>query len=417
MGRPKVRHRVLAIDPFDISQRPAPAELGWAKWFKEITEGVNPPYHIRRIHYRTLGKLKPDDSTYENTTNNSSLLAKASIYARYLGLVDFDLIEDRKNEGEVVQVVYDPDEVSTDFSINPKSFTYPEIDGAEDVVQVNSENCIEYGVGIRQPYHLEIWVEKSTMNDILIPITKKYRTRLVVASGQFSLTNVKDLYEGIKDLEKPVRIFYLRDFDPAGENMPTAVARKIEWFIRTRRPEIDLKLFDVALTDEQCVKYKLPRTPISEKKGLKYKAAFEEKYGEGATELDALEALHPGTLTNILDDAISPYFDEELEETITDLEESETERLEQSQEDIVSEIVESKRVKLDPLIEEYNILMEKVNSVGSKIEALMESTRGDYSFEAEYPEESDQVVDEEADPILDTRISYEEQLKKYRNEV
>jgi len=59
MGRPRIHDKVLSHDPFDISRAPNPGQLKGAKWFREITNGVD-TFHIRRIHYRTLGKLKPD---------------------------------------------------------------------------------------------------------------------------------------------------------------------------------------------------------------------------------------------------------------------------------------------------------------------------------------------------------------------
>jgi hypothetical protein len=68
------------------------------------------------------------------------------------------------------------------------------------------------------------------------------------------------------------------------------------------------------LTKEQVMYYGLPRTPIKEtdlrKKG------FEDRHGEGAVELDALEALHSGELARIVREAIRPYFDDELWERL-----------------------------------------------------------------------------------------------------
>jgi hypothetical protein len=49
----------------------------------------------------------------------------------------------------------------------------------------------------------------------------------------------------------------------------------------------------------------LPRIPIKETE--KRSEAFEQRHGEGATELDALEALHPGVLARILEQEIGRY--------------------------------------------------------------------------------------------------------------
>jgi hypothetical protein len=75
-----------------------------------------------------------------------------------------------------------------------------------------------------------------------------------------------------------------------------------------------VQLFHVGLTEDQCKKYRLPRTPIKE--GERRAARFEERFGEGATELDALESLHPGELGKILSDALGQYFDADLAEEV-----------------------------------------------------------------------------------------------------
>jgi hypothetical protein len=251
------------------------------------------------------------------------------------------------------------------------------------------------------------------MNDVLIPIAEEYGAVLMVAGGQFSITNIADLYKRIECLEKPVRLFYLRDFDPAGQTMAKAVGRKIEWFVRTRRPGIDLKLFDIALTHQQCLEYQLPRSPMDRKEC--YKGRFEEKFGEGATELDALEALRPGVLADIVKEALRPYFDEDLEEDIKDLEESEQERFEEFREGVIEDITRTNRERLEPLIAEYNNVIIKANKIGSEIEEVINSlARGD-SFELEYPESVSVRVEQEMESIVDTTISFEEQMERYGN--
>ena len=61
------------------------------------------------------------------------------------------------------------------------------------------------------------------------------------------------------------------------------------------------------LTEDQCRRYRLPRTPIKETE--RRKSRFEQRFGVGATELDALEALHPGEMRQIVDTEISRYID------------------------------------------------------------------------------------------------------------
>ena len=104
-------------------------------------------------------------------------------------------------------------------------------------------------------------------------------------------------------------MLYISDFDPAGLSMPVACARKLEFMIRDGGLDIDLQLRPVVLTKEQW-NYRLPRTPITETE--RRAGAFEARFGEGATELDALEALHPGELQRLLVAEIERYYDTDL---------------------------------------------------------------------------------------------------------
>jgi hypothetical protein len=87
-------------------------------------------------------------------------------------------------------------------------------------------------------------------------------------------------------LGKPLRILYLSDFDPAGSHMPSAPARHIEFALRDMEEKPDIRLRQLALTEDQVKELELPRIPI--KDSDRRKAGFEAKHGQGATELNAL---------------------------------------------------------------------------------------------------------------------------------
>jgi hypothetical protein len=102
-----------------------------------------------------------------------------------------------------------------------------------------------------------------------------------------------------------VRLLYISDFDPSGDRMPVSVARQVEYLIRSGGHDFDVRLDPLVLTREQVERYRLPRIPIKDSDlGKKH---FEDRFGEGATELDALEALHPGELRRIVVEAIARY--------------------------------------------------------------------------------------------------------------
>jgi hypothetical protein len=147
---------------------------------------------------------------------------------------------------------------------------------------------------------------------VLEPLCKHYEANLQTGLGELSITATLALVSRLQRMGKPARIFYVSDFDPAGQSMPVAVSRKIEYFVRTLGLEVDVRVFPVVLTLDQVQYYRLPRTPIKETE--RRRGGFEGRYGEGAVELDALEALYPGQLQAILSQYIECYYDTSLEE-------------------------------------------------------------------------------------------------------
>ena len=167
---------------------------------------------------------------------------------------------------------------------------------------------------VAQRYHLEIWSEKSTMNDILLPLGERYRLNVITGTGDLSATACRNLVDRAEESGRPVRILYISDFDPGGVSMPVGVARKIEFEIYKRGLSIDVEVRPVVLTHTQCIELGLPRTPTKEDDSRA--PGFEKRFGEGATELDALEAIYPGKLAEILIAEIKRYFDPTLDRRV-----------------------------------------------------------------------------------------------------
>jgi hypothetical protein len=161
-----------------------------------------------------------------------------------------------------------------------------------------------------QPFHVEIWVEKSTVNDILDPLARELFCVLSPAVGFTSITRTIDILKRIAEARKPTRIFYIADYDPAGQHMAPSVARQLEFWLERYAPGAEVKLHRLVLTREQVAHYSLPRIPIKDTDARK--ARFEAQHGAGAVELDALEAVVPGELERIIREALAPYRDPDL---------------------------------------------------------------------------------------------------------
>jgi hypothetical protein len=263
-------------DPFYVGSR---GDFAKARWIAKIYKRMGKPKecHIRRVHYWIVARAnikKPDGMLYENTEEDWNYLLGASAKARYLGLIPMESIIDRRNPEPKVRSEYWDDE-------DPEN-ELTKIDAAK-VADTIAGQLYCYNPSNAQAYHLEVWEEKSTMLEVTDPVCEAFGANHQAGLGELSITAVYKLMQRVVSANKPVRVFYISDFDPAGEGMPISVARKIEWFIRERYPELDIKLMPLVLTKGQCIEYALPRTPI--KASDKRKAGFEERHGEGATEM------------------------------------------------------------------------------------------------------------------------------------
>ncbi|MBD3342430.1 MAG: hypothetical protein GF353_25245, partial [Candidatus Lokiarchaeota archaeon] len=291
------------------------------EWFAELWNrfGYETGVHLRRIHYQAVSDevVKPDGKRYENTIEDWALLNASGRFARYLSFVDPLAFVDKRNPEPHIFFDYENENNNVNWTVSGSFYN------EWDIPEINTDltyyadwefpwfsiNGYQYTENL-QPYHIEIWEEKSTMDDVLIPLCRKYCVNLVTGLGYLSITRVMELFERVARSGKPTIIFYISDFDPAGIHMPKQIARQIEFWTSEHKIDSEIKLNPLVLTKEQVVEYKLPRVPIKESD--KRKQNFEDIFGEGAVELDALEALHRGTLKNIVEKAINEYRDEDL---------------------------------------------------------------------------------------------------------
>lgn len=317
---------LVALDPInDPFYTGRPAELAAARWFTELWQrfGYRAGVHLRRVHYQIVSQdppvLRPNGKPYENTQNDWSYLTNAGKYARYLGLVDPDAFIDRRNPEAIIYTQWD-DQADPEPSYEATEggefypYTLPELPQLPGLPQRLPDLPGLYAYGydeIQQPYHVEIWAEKTTMNDVLLPICQRYSANLVTGAGELSITAVRDFLRRVAAAGRPARILYISDFDPAGLGMPISVARKIEFYQRNDGAgNFDIALDPIVLTADQVEAYQLPRVPVKDSDLRKHN--FEAAHGEGQVELDALEALYPGALAGIVADAVLRYYDPEL---------------------------------------------------------------------------------------------------------
>jgi hypothetical protein len=437
MGRPA--HTLIALapdnDPFYIT----PARQAAAEWFAELWGRLKggPGMHIRKFHYIVVSQPEPieqaDGAPYENTTNSWTYLAQASRDARFLGLVPAEHFIDRRNDEPII---YLPDGRDADAAMDVVG-TQPHVpeEAAPSVLFEATDMPTAPFLSLAppticQPYHVEIWCEKTGANSVLEPLARLYRCNLITGAGELSAIACAQMVERAWKSGRPVRILYVSDFDPAGRSMPVAVARKIEFALRTEGLALDIQVRPIALTHEQCIRYRLPRTPI--KKTERRITHFESRFGEGATELDALEALRPGELRKIVKREIKRYHDADLAERVREV----VSEVRDEIADIEAQIEDEHRDELDALDtawaeivaegEELAARMEaRREGLQAKIEAWKERANPTWQAMAEslrerapalaeidWPEP--EVGDEDENPLFDSTRDYVEQIAAYK---
>jgi hypothetical protein len=441
-------------DPFYMR----PGRLAAAHWFADVWRVLNPAngVHLRRLHYRYVslpaGQRPPklDGSVYQNTEKDWHDLTVAATDARALGLVDASMfidaragdplfIADDNGQDESVSVtVYgtEPDgppiESAFAFDYEPTEYEFPDLPS----VYVGEPRLAE-------PYAIEIWAEKSTMNDILLPLAQRMNVSLIPGVGDLSYTHCALQIARVLSHRKRARILYVSDFDPSGARMPIGAARKIEYLIRRDQHDVDVRLDPVVLTADQVRRFALPRIPI--KDSDKGKRRFEAQHGEGATELDALEALHPGELARIVGAAVDLYREPTREakrenraiaaQARADLDEVREEVLEEFAEEIadlrhhfgaMQARIESRQAALASIAEDARARREEhVEAINAEAEAFHERAEELWSRIGEALEErvpdvgeiewaSPAEPDEIDDPLFDSARGYLEQIDRYK---
>lgn len=354
-------------DPFFCG---SDAQLKLGQWFaKNWRLHARSGLHLRGIHYAFVGiVMNWDGVPYLNTDHDWNVITEASKYARYLGLVPYSAIPDHKaSPPRIHAYFYDHGDPS------------PDIRSMRERV-LSDISFRPYNPHMTQPYMQEVWIEKTSLQDVLDPLCQRYGANLIQGEGQLSVTAVDLLIKRLTEADRPGRVYYICDWDPQGESMPTAVARKIEYFNRVVLDAgLDCKLKWLALTREQTVQYRLPRTPIKAKD--LGRAGFEERYGEGATELDALHARHPGVLERMVEHELVQHFDVDAWNRT---------------------VHENDRIEAE---------------LRRKMRAALRSLRWDYKSKFKVPDPRDADPDDDGDDedwLYDSDRSYDEQLESYK---
>jgi hypothetical protein len=292
-------------DPFRCDTPAGHRDGRWLAEMVEVKLADGRVIHLRGFHYALLGEVKPDGKPYANTDADWLWLQSgAAKAARWLGYIPFERIRDARNNEPVVRIHENPDPT-------------PYISVGSVEVELPDEltpTAWVWDFKGTQPYKLVLVGEKTSLEDVLVPIAESRQADVYLPSGELSDTLAYQMARiGYEDGRRMV-VFYLSDCDPSGWQMPVSLGRKLQALETLLFPGLEWEVRPICLTPDQVREYGLPFAPMkdTEKRADKWFAAM----GVQQTEIDAIATLRPDLLRDIVSDAIAPFFDTSLDRRV-----------------------------------------------------------------------------------------------------
>jgi hypothetical protein len=248
------------------------------------------PMSDRTIHYALLN-IKPlrharkPDSVYVNTLKCYKDCCDLLTRARLCGLVPMEAISDETRPVTTWQT-----------NVTAGEFIRGELD---DFAKNYWRDLLQ-----SQPNHVEILVEKNTVEPIVSKIAARYTIPMTSGRGFCSIPPRQQMLQRYRKSGKQrMVLIVVSDFDPEGESI-------CESFARSMRDdfECDISAVKAALTYQQTQELQLPPALQAKETSSRY-AGFVKQYGDDVYEL---EALPPEKLQELVDEAVRSVIDVDL---------------------------------------------------------------------------------------------------------
>ena len=199
---------------------------------------------------------------------------------------------------------YDHVADSTRWMRKPTSF------GSLEACLENTKRTYRRDLWASQPAYVEVWIEKDALAGVLYEVTSEWDVPLMSARGFASESFLFTAAEAIREANahgKAAHIFYLGDYDAAGQDAMNFARKALERF--GARFEFDC----LAVTAEQIAEYNLPTRPAKTRRDP-----------DACVELDALPA---NALRTIVRQAIEGQIDSRPLQALQKAEKAEKETL------------------------------------------------------------------------------------------
>lgn len=242
---------------------------------------------LRQLYYQLVSR-----DIIANSLREYQKLSILLVQGRMAGIIDWSAIEDR---------VRRPRKVST-------------FDSIHDLLKASSYSFKRDKTDFQHNY-IELWVEKDALSGIFSKLVNKWNINILVNRGYSSASAMYDSYNRFKDAietkeARAIKILYLGDFDPSGEDMVRDIRSRIEEFWEGDSiwdgvgGQFDFSVEKIALNPDQIKQYNPPPNPakVTDPRAKDFIA----KYGTHSWEVDALR---PDVLNQLVEDSILKYMD------------------------------------------------------------------------------------------------------------
>ena len=252
---------------------------------------------LRQLYYQFVAR-----DLVANTQRSYKRLGNIISDARLAGLVDWDAIEDRTRSLEHNPHWHDPAAI---VAAAARSFR---IDKWAD-----------------QPCRVEVWIEKEALVGVIERICRDLDVAWFACRGYVSQSEQHAAgrrFASYIDAGQDVVLLHLGDHDPSGLDMTRDNDQRLALFARTH----DITVRRLALNRDQIDTYGPPPNP-AKLTDSRYQQ-YAQEHGNQSWELDALD---PGVIEVLIDDAVSEYLDEDAWAVASDREDDDRARLREVQ--------------------------------------------------------------------------------------
>lgn len=249
------------------------------------------PLSVRQVHYQllndppwrnTVGKRR---QRYKNNKKSYGDLCELLARARIAGLVTWEAITDETRTTNNTHFQKDSAEFFSD------QFHWFLRDYRRDLLQSQLD-------------HVELIVEKLTVQNIVLPISQKYCVPMTVGRGYCSLEPRKELVDRFRCSGKRKLILLIcSDFDPDGDEIAESLVRSI----RDDFGIDGVEASKILLRSDQATDWKLPPNGEEAKKSSSRFKKFFAKYN--STNVFELEAISPLLMQSAVEEGIRAAID------------------------------------------------------------------------------------------------------------